>query len=337
MTRARDNSFNQSNNQLANKNLILNSAFDIWQRGTSVAFGAVSGRGADRWVIVRSGWSGGATMSRQLSGIEGVQYCARVQRDSGNTSTAYIAITQTLESVNCIPYQGKRFTYSFWARAGANYSNNGTAGLTFGVYSGTGSDQNLTDFGFTGQAAVMFGSANITTSWQKFTYTSTFPANITQIGVAFAYDVPVGTAGANDYFEVTGVQLEMGSVATLFNRQNPSFQSELQACQRYFQSSFATGTAPANNIATGMIFAQLPGNGMSHGFMFPVPMRVTPSFTTYNPYANNSNWRIAFSATDVTPTVNHMGNLGIYTGTTTGYHATVAQAVHGHWAASAEL
>jgi hypothetical protein len=323
--------------QVAGKNLILNGGFDIWQRGTSVPFGAVSGRGADRWVIVRAGWSGGATMSRQASGLTGIQYCARVQRDSGNTGTGYIAITQTLEVVNCIPYQGRVVTFSFYARAGANYSNNGTNSLTYGLYTGTGAEQNLTDFGFTGQVASIFGGAALTTSWQRFSYTATLGSSITQIGAAFSCDVPVGTAGANDYFEITGVQVEATSAATPFNRLGGSIQGELTACQRYFQTSFPFGTAPANNVAPGMIFVQIPSNGMSNAVMFPVPMRATPSFATYNPYDNNSSWRIAFSATNVTPTVNHMGNLGIYTGTTSGHDSTVARAVHGNWAASAEL
>jgi hypothetical protein len=261
---------------VAGKNLILNGGFDIWQRGTSVPFGAVSGRGADRWVIVRAGWSGGATMSRQSSGLTGIQYCARVQRDSGNTGTGYIAITQTLEVVNCIPYQGKVVTFSFYARAGANYSNNGTNSLTYGLYTGTGAEQNLTDFGFTGQVASIFGGAALTTSWQRFSYTATLGSSITQIGAAFSCDVPVGTAGANDYFEITGVQVEATSAATPFNRLGGSIQGELAACQRYYWRTSTGGTY--KGFGFGMGFSTTQARCM---IQFPQTMRTTPAGVEY--------------------------------------------------------
>lgn len=60
---------------------------------------------------------------------------------------------------------------------------------------------------------------NLTTTWQRFSFTASIPASATEIAVGFEW-TPSGTAGANDWLEVTGVQLELGSVATQFTRRN---------------------------------------------------------------------------------------------------------------------
>ena len=76
----------------------------------------------------------------------------------------------------------------------------------------------------------------------------------------------VGTNGATFY--ITGVQLEIGSTATPFERR--MYTNELQLCQRYFQQlGSAVGVASASNFITGAI-------------QFFVPMRATPTVSTSN-------------------------------------------------------
>jgi hypothetical protein len=258
------------------QNPVLNSAMQVWQRGTSVA---VSGAfaltyAADRWGFFRTGFATGMTVSRQVTGdttnLPFIQYAQRVQRDSGNTSTGIIYTLQNFESINSIPFAGKTVTFSFYARAGANYSAASSA-LSYNVSTGTGTDQNLLN-GYTGQANPISTTATLTTTWQRFTATAALSSSATQVGVGFNY-TPVGTAGANDYFEVTGVQLEVGSVATPFHTYAATIQGELAACQRYYwrqTSTVAYGALSPYGTARGSTAA-----GVS--IKNAVTMRVYPS------------------------------------------------------------
>jgi hypothetical protein len=258
-------------------NAIINGGFDIWQRGTSIVPAFVyTANTADRWNFIRGGFASGTTVSRQSAGLTGFQYAARIQRDSGNTSTASMNFTTTLETSSSIPFAGNSITLSFYARAGANYSSTGSI-LTTAVGSGTGIDQNG-QTGLTGFSTVISQQNTLTTSWQRFIVTGTPATSATQLAVYFNFN-PTGTAGANDWFEVTGVQLEAGTVATPFRRNAPSIQAELAACQRYFQvlgsneifgSTFSTTQAyfSANFSVTmrASASATLPATGSLNGF-----------------------------------------------------------------------
>lgn len=222
----------------AGRNFIINGGFDIWQRGTSVAaqqvgFNYVS----DRWGG-SSNTSGAATVSRQVTGdttnLPFVQYCARYQRTAGNTATGIQYLNQPIETINSIPLAGKTVTVSFYARAGANFSASGNI-LTAALYSGTGTDQNYLG---TWTGGVLLGSTNatLTTTWQRFQFTATVGATATELTLPFTY-TPTGTAGANDYYEVTGVQLEVGSVATQFTRAGGTIQGERDACRYYYNGN----------------------------------------------------------------------------------------------------
>lgn len=229
------------------KNAVINGGMDVWQRGTSFNAGGATNYSADRYAFVRGANTSAVTCSRQATGdttnLPNIQYAARIQRTASNTSTDTVFFAQSFESVNSIPFAGKTISFSFYARAGANYSA-ASSNLSFQVISGTGTDQNVYS-GFTGASALINTTATLTTTWQRFTYTGTVASTATQLGFYFYY-APVGTAGAADYFEITGVQLEVGSIATPFQRQNASYQSELAACQRYFQAYSGTSDSVFN-------------------------------------------------------------------------------------------
>jgi hypothetical protein len=260
-------------------NPVINSCFDIWQRGTSFTTGARI-YGPDRFYFLRGGFAGGVTVSRQVTGdttnLPNVQYSCRVQRDSGNTSTAGTYIYSDFESVNSIPYAGKTVSFSFYARRGANYSASSNV-LSFELVSGTGTDQALSG-GYTGGAAVINSSATLTTTWQRFTYTGTVPTTATQLGFYFGF-VPTGTAGAADWYEITGIQVDVGSVALPIRRNGATIQGELDACQRYL---------PAILVGTGnRLFGWASSTTVCYfGATFPVTARVKPTGITSTAASN---------------------------------------------------
>ena len=219
--------------QAAGKNAIINGAFDIWQRGTSGTIAAGSYVAADRWYTYRN--TTGSTFSRQSASLTGFQYSGRIARDSGNTATANIGCGQSIESINSIPFAGQTVVLSFWAKAGANFSATSSI-LRVRLLSSTITDQNIV---LNGGTTVIDQNVTLTTSWQRFSYTAAVGSTAVTLGNIFSYD-PTGTAGAGDNFEVTGVQLELGSVATSFQRAGGTIQGELAACQRYLPM-FNTG------------------------------------------------------------------------------------------------
>ena len=81
-----------------------------------------------------------------------------------------------------------------------------------------------------------------------------------------------GTSGATFY--ITGVQLEVGSVATPFERR--PYGTELALCQRYYFRIKGSETSSNNTGAYGNGLSQSTTAGRST-ITFPVPMRTFPS------------------------------------------------------------
>jgi hypothetical protein len=259
---------------VAGKNGVLNSQFNVWQRGTSVSIAASSsGYSADRW-FQSTGANQACTVSRQATGdttnLPFIQYGMRFQRNSGQTGTGAIYFSQSFETINSVQYAGKTVTLSFYARAGANYSATSNA-LPFYIASGTGTDQNVGGGGFTGVATVATTTATLTTSWQRFSVTGTVSSSATQLAI-YGIFTPTGTAGANDYFDLTGVQLEIAGSASAYSPNTSTYQAELSACQRYYWRS--TGGTFYSPYAQGIAASASDLQGI---FQYPVTMRSAPS------------------------------------------------------------
>lgn len=325
------------------RNALINGDFRIWQRGvgpTATSTGIGQGYLADRWNCARGGYAAGGTVSRQSAGLTGFQFCSRIQRTNGNTSTALFYYFQTLETSNSLPFAGQQATYSFYARAGSTF----TGSILARLLGGTATDQlNYPDSAITGQSAVVSQNITLTTSWQRFTFTGTVGAAVTQLFAGFEW-TPSGTAGVNDFFEITGVQLEIGPQATPFEQR--LIDLEIQLCQRYFSKSFQLSTAPANANGTGdnsgnnlVVWAPTVSNSYSATIPFPVRMRRTPDVILYNAENTTANTWSVYNATTainnsysvIVGNRNERSMMIFATGITT---ITVS---NGAWAASAEL
>jgi hypothetical protein len=268
------------------KNAVFNSAFDIFQR-TSTPTTGISLTGGitytiDRWQSWTQSAGGSCVTSQQVTGdttnLPFIRYCARLRRATSNTDTSFLMLGQSIENSDSARFIGQTVTFSFYARKGANYSHSSSV-LSASIWSAQTTDASLNGvFQGTNVTSPITVSATLTSNWQRFQGTATISSTATQLAFGFYY-YPVGTAGAADYFEVTGVQLELGSVATPYARQNPTLQGELAACQRYYQ------------IYGDTIYEVMDGgylvnaNVAYKSWLLPVTMRTTPTGTVVGTWA----------------------------------------------------
>lgn len=252
---------------VSGKNAVLNSNFNIWQRGTSIAASGGSGvYTADRWSAYNASYTISQQATSDTTNLPFISNCARVQRRAGETSTGGVNFVQPLETVNSKPFIGKVATLSFYARAGANYSSASNGLLVF-LLGGTGTDQNPNNT-YTGQSSVISQTATLTTTWQRFSYTSsTIATTVNELAVQLT-SIGVGTAGAADYFEVTGVQLEIAAAVSDYSPNTSTYALELAACQRYF--------AALGAVSIGIFES---ANAYVGSWALPCAMRTTPSIT----------------------------------------------------------
>ena len=286
---------------LSNRNLIINGAMRVAQRGTSVTKSGVAAGyySVDRFKVSSSDThtqsqitlsSGDAPYS------DGFRHAFRYNNDtaSGAGANTYREIDYRVEDQDlansgwdCLSSTSK-ITISFWLRA--------SVGQTFYLYlrSLNGTNQTyvialtVAANTWTKFVKTIPGNAGITLNndnsaglllrflpWYATTYTGS-SANVDQWGVNNSDYVPDMTSTwvttTNSTFDLTGLQLEVGEMATPFEHR--SYGDELAKCQRYYYESDSGSYAQAGQsyVANGV-------DGMRVPFCWPVTMRTDPTVT----------------------------------------------------------
>lgn len=327
----------------APRNRIINGDMRIDQRNEGAAQNITIANVycVDRWAVVATAAVAGTLTAQRIATAApgGAQYCLRLARTAGAYVNALVA-TQVIETSNCYDLAGLQVTLSFKARKGSAYS----AALTAFLITGTGTDEgvNLATAGTWAGAANFSVVPTLTTSFQSFSVTATLGASVTEIGALFNTGNFAGVGGANDYLDITDVQLEIGPLATTFGPRR--YGDQLFACELYYCKSFASGTAPAQNAGINGAFygVQVAGASTSQGLgtiRFPRRMRNNSStITTYNTSAANAQPRNSTTGTDfsgVATTAVSAGSFGLVATSPIG--SAAGNNFYVHWTAENEL
>ena len=263
-----------SNNAIspfAMKNRVINGNFEFWQRGTTVTLVPNTLRWlADRWT------SAGFQQARHqrvsvTSPPTGLSSRFALRASSSTTAEVStgtrIATRQKIESVNCYDLAGKNVTLSFWIRfSSATFSSvTNTGQSSYGdffytvMFNTTTTDSETgSDVSGDSQVFTPITNGSLPTTWTKYTVTVAVPAGCNNISVNFQFGALGSTSSADSqYYDVTEVQLEEGSIATPFERR--SFGMELALCQRYYEKSYDLNISPGAATSTGR--ASTPTNG----------------------------------------------------------------------------
>jgi hypothetical protein len=306
-----------------NRNFIDNGAMMIDQRfAGAVQIIAVNSNSLDRWIAlsdVTSKYSIQRVVDAPAGFLYSVKFTVLAQYSPGVAER--FVCEQSMEGPDAIPLAlgiagAATVTISFWAKAsvvgiysfnicnGANsrsYTFTQTLTTAFVRYSKTivldTTGTWLTAIGTTGlrlgidlgSGANFTGTADVWTAGQLRSATG---------ALKFVNQV------AGSTLNITGVQLELGTVATSFEHR--PFQQEFARVQRHFCKSFAYATAPAQNVGPGTgehVFTAGRAGALallSNSVYFPVTMASAPTITLYNASAANAQARNTTTATDCT-------------------------------------
>ena len=121
------------------------------------------------------------------------------------------------------------------------------------------------------------------------------------------------TSSTDNYFQLTGVQLEVGSVATDFEHR--SFGDELLKCFRYFYKTYDYDTAIGTATSVGAFVYSLPVSqtyAAVPSVRYPVEMRDNPTVTAYSTANANTTGKMTADSTDKSTVISYIGRKGHY-------------------------
>ena len=355
-----------ASSSLGRRNRIINGDMRIDQRNAGAAVTTNGSYPVDRFFVIEA--TDGAYSAQQSttapSGFRSSLYFTTTTADATLSSGQAAYIGQRIEGFNFNDLawgsaSAKAVTLSFKVRSSltgtfggaiANSARNRSYPFTYSISTantwtdvsvtipGDTSGTWLTDSGIGARLTFGLGVASdlsgTASAWAGADYRSASSA----VSV-------IGTLNATFY--ITGVQLEVGSVATPFEHR--SYGEELALCQRYFYDTrdLQQSTNGTNNYmelqGTRHAFADVVGY-RGQTFTHPVVMRTNPTVTFYNPNNSMTSGQVQFYAADGS-TQNFNAGLFVkkyamyfwaYTGVTVG---STGQSVvcNVHWMADAEL
>lgn len=343
-----------------NRNLIYNGAMQVSQRGTSTA--SITGGGyytADRYQV---GIDSLGTWTQSVendaptgSGFRKSLKMLCTTADASPAASDTLRIDQYLEGQDLQRIakgtsSAQQLTMSFWVKSNvtgtyivwlydndnarqvsASYTISASATwerktITFpadttGAFDNDNAASLLVSFIL--GAGSSFTSGTLATTWAA---ASNANRAVGQTNLA---------AATNNYWQITGVQLETGSVATPFEFK--SFGQDLRECQRYYFKTFDQATAPAQNVGAGSVGGALRGSSSATNVQFiasmsfPVAMRAAPTITTFSPDSATANWSdqagvraVMTSSGSGQNAFNCIGATTVYAGGAYGIHVTAS-------------
>jgi hypothetical protein len=301
------------------RNRVQNGEININQRAVANTTASASSLNAnfyiDRWSSIHYN-SGGAfnpnisvkqTSDHPIKGSNG--YCLEIQCNTtgttGNT-TDFFSSTHNFEAQNIADIfsgtNAQPMTLSFWVKS----NKTGTYCIQLRDNSGTGAYISIYEYTIVqsgvwekktisipkpSYSVMPMNNSNGLTLYFHYAsgVTPTYVGNISNAinnwypysssGVATNNQTNLFTAAGN-YHRLTDVQLEVGNVATPFERK--PYARELQDCQRYLYRMADDG---GNNIACLPLMITYSSTRVFGPATVPVPLRAAPSITISNVYS----------------------------------------------------
>jgi len=289
---------------LSNRNLIINGAMLVDQRNDGSS--ATVTHAADHFIGDRFRFTEnhtGSFSAQQVSDAPvGFEKSSKVTVTGTDTSLAATEFSRILQGI-----EGKNVSHLNWGSANAK-----TCTLTFYVKSSVAGQYYLSIFNNAANRTMLKGyTIDAADTWEKKTIqiigdtTGTWlTSNLTGIYLSWslgtgstyqsstldAYQAAfymgksdqVNLAATNSAtWQITGVQMEVGTEATPFEHR--SYGDELAMCQRYFYK------IPVNS--NGPYLCQYASTNRFSHIWHPVPMRATPTSTTTLSSGSATEWK----------------------------------------------
>jgi len=291
-----------TNSQIGGRrNIVINGAMQVAQRGTSFTSVAGSAYHLDRFRTGMGDTTARFTVTQATAGLNGfgksLKYDCTTAESSLSNADARLFISHRIEGQNLQQLKkgtssAEKITISFYVKSTktgtyilniVDSDNNRQISKAYTISaSGTWEQKILTFDGDTTGALTNDNNTSLQLNWWLIAGTGHSGGTLATSWQGYAgssdyEDSAVGNVNLGDStsntWEITGIQLEVGSQATPFEHR--SFGEELALCERYFVECFR-GDSNYESAGTGWAFAS---NGIVMYRPLRVSMRAKPSLT----------------------------------------------------------